>query len=63
MVSLMQNEGETDNGKATFMVSFDHFSIRSESREPNVYFLAFSSIYYTDYTHSCCIHVSNHGLS
>ncbi len=32
MVSLMQNKGETDNRKATIMVSFDDFSTPSESR-------------------------------
>ncbi len=32
MVSLMQNEGETDNRKAMIMVSFDNFNAPSESR-------------------------------
>ncbi len=32
MVSLMQNEGETDNRKAMFMVSFYDFSAPSKSR-------------------------------
>ncbi len=37
MVSLMQNEGKTDNRKTLITVSFDDFSASSE----NVYFLAF----------------------
>ncbi len=32
MVSLMQNEGETDNRKIMIMFSFDDFSAPSESR-------------------------------
>ncbi len=32
MVSLMQNEGETDSKKAMIMVSFDDFRTASESR-------------------------------
>ncbi len=32
MVSLMQNEGETDNRKATIIVSFDGFRAPSASR-------------------------------
>ncbi len=32
MVSLMQDEGKTDNRKAMIVVSFDDFSAPSESR-------------------------------
>ncbi len=58
MVSLMQNEGETDNRKAMTMVSFlfDDFSAPSESRM--FIFWLFHQFTTQLYTHT----TSKHGL-
>ncbi len=55
MVSLTQNDGETDNSKAMTAVSFDDFSAPSESR--TFIFWIFHQFTIQFYTHA-----SNHGL-
>ncbi len=55
MVSLMQNEGETDNRKAMIMVSVNDFSAPSESK-------MFIFWFFHQFTTQLYTHTSNHGL-
>ncbi len=57
-LSLMQNEGETDN-KAVIMISFNDFSAPSKGRT-----FIFKFFYQFTYTtqHSCCTNTSNYEL-
>ncbi len=55
MISLMWNEGETENGKAIIMVSFDNFNTPSDSR-------MFIFWHFHQFTTQLYTHASNHGL-
>ncbi len=55
MVSIMQNEGETDNRKAMIMVSLDDFSAPSESK-------MFIFCLFINLTTQLYTHASNRGL-